>query len=365
MSLTNTTDTTTDVICLRPGLTRATFFESGPASRGAEPERIDTALFDVDGVLIDTQRSYRLSVIAASERLVRGVNGLTEAPSPMISPEDVALFKLAGGFNSDWDATQLFAALWTARLREWRGQPEAEVSLAEWAARASAAARAGHGGVAWLRETVPASAIPADDVARWAHDEFYWGAKLAQEIYGHAPQYAPEAEGYVHNEELLLDATVLPELARRGVTRLGLITGRVGPEVGWAVRHVVGGCGFVEGSERSTAEGAEWFESEHGRSPFGCIVPATIFAKPDPRALAHAVEALGSQAAVYVGDTADDLDLVLRYRRELQPAQPALPPVLAVTIASGADAAEYQRRGADIVLSSVRGLPRALNALGL
>lgn len=355
MSLPNTTDE----IWVRPGLTRAAFFDGAHRDSEGGPARIHTALFDVDGVLIDTRRSYRLSVIAASERLVRGVNGLTDAPSPMVTPEDVALFKLAGGFNSDWDATQLFAALWTARLREWRGQPEADVPLAEWAARASAAARAGRGGVTWLRETVPSSAIPADDVARWAHDEYYWGAELAWEIYGHSPLYAPEAVGFVHNEELLLDDALLPELRRRGVTQLGLITGRVGPEVGRAVGRIVGGCGVVEGD---AADGPVWFESEHGRSPFGCIVPATIFAKPDPRALVYAVEALGLQPAVYVGDTADDLDLVLRYRREQRTARPELPPVLAVTIAAGADAEEYRRRGADVILSSVRKLPAALDA---
>ena len=352
----------TDAIWLRPGLSRASLFGTESARGDTGPTRIDTALFDVDGVLIDTRRSYRLSVIAASERLVRVVNGLTDAPSPMVTQSDVSLFKLAGGFNSDWDATQLFAALWTARLREWRGQPEAEVPLAEWAARASTAAREGRGGVAWLRATVPASAIPADDVARWAHDEFYWGAKLAWEIYDHSPLYAPEAEGFVHNEELLLDETLLPELRRRGVTNLGLITGRVGPEVGWAVRRVANGCGLMENDASS---GGEWFDSEHGRSPFGCIVHATIFAKPDPRALAHAIAALGSRSAMYVGDTADDLDLVLRYRREMRAARPELPPVLAVAIASGSDAEEYRRRGADIVLSSVRDLSAALDMAAL
>lgn len=352
---------TTDAIWLRPGLTREAFFEREHASQRASLEYIDTALFDVDGVLIDTRRSYRLSVIAASERLVRVVNGLTDAPSPMVSPEDIAHFKLAGGFNSDWDATQLFAALWTARLREWRGRPEADVSLQEWASRASAAARAGQGGVAWLRATVPASAIPDDDVARWAHDEFYWGAALVREIYGHVPEYAPEAEGFVHNEELLLDEALLPQLRRRGVSKLGLITGRVGPEVGRAVSRIVSGCALVEGEN---SDGAVWFESEHGRSPFGCIVPATVFAKPDPRALAHAIEALGSRAAVYVGDTADDLDLVLRYRRESRAMRPELPPVLAVTVASGREADEYRRRGADVVVSSVRSLPQALAMAG-
>ena len=105
---------TTSAIWLRPGLRLGTFLENAGS--------LDTALFDVDGVLIDTTRSYRYAVAYASEHLVRVVNGLSSAPSPMVSADDIAVFKLAGGFNSDWDATQLFAALWTARLREWRGQ---------------------------------------------------------------------------------------------------------------------------------------------------------------------------------------------------------------------------------------------------
>src|SRR5215472_14812567 len=146
-------------IWLRPGVRR--------------PPHLDAALFDVDGVLIDTRRSYRLAVAHGAEHIVREVNGLRQAPSLMVRAEDVAQFKLAGGFNSDWDATQLFAALWTARLREWKGQPEAEVPIQDWALQASVAAREQRGGLDWLKATVPATAIPSDATARWAHDEFY------------------------------------------------------------------------------------------------------------------------------------------------------------------------------------------------
>jgi HAD superfamily phosphatase len=278
----SSTDSSTDhpAVWLRPGLRL--------------PARLDTALFDVDGVLIDTCRSYRLAVMHASEHLVREVNGLRDAPSPMVSAEDVALFKLAGGFNSDWDATQLFVALWMARLREWKSQPEADVSIAEWARRASEAAREGRGGVAWLAATVPASASPDAETARWAHDEFYWGAALVRQHYDHEPLYAPEAEGFVHNELLLLDDDLLPALAGRGITRYGLIPGATG--------------------------------------------------------------------ALYLGDTADDLDLVLRYRRELSPDAPTVP-VAAVLIATGAEAETYASRGADIVLPHVRDLPAAIDSL--
>jgi HAD superfamily phosphatase len=342
----------TSAVWLRPGYRLDAFLAGAP--------RLDTALFDVDGVLIDTRRSYRLAVCYAAEHIVRVLNGLSDAPAPLVTPEDVAAFKLAGGFNSDWDAAQLFAALWTAKLREWRGRPEAEVPVCEWAARASAAARAGRGGMAWVRATIPASAIPDDETARWAMDEQYWGSDLLRAFFGREPLYAPDAPGLVHNEALLLGEELLPALAASGITKLGLITGRVGPEVGWAVTRLAAGSGLPDDE---TGGIVTWVEGEHGRSPFGAIVPATVYAKPDPRALVEAVRALGARAALYAGDTADDLDLVLRYRREAQAADPALPPVLAVQIASGDEAAVYRERGADIIIPHVAQLPAALALL--
>jgi HAD superfamily phosphatase len=318
---------------------------------------LDTALFDVDGVLIDTTRSYRYAVSQASEHLVRVVNGLSDAPSPMVSAEDVAAFKLAGGFNSDWDATQLFAALWTARLREWKGQPEAEVPIQDWALRASAAAREQRGGLDWLRATVPATAVPASATARWAHDEFYWGNALVRQLYGHEPCFAPDAHGFVHNEELLCTAELFSQLARVGIGKFGLITGRAGAEVNWAVDRLGTEC--MDGHPDALV----WYENAYGRSPFGAIVSADMYVKPDPQALIYALETLNSRAAVYVGDTADDLDLVLRYRQNSQLTAETSMPVLAVCVAHGEEALVYQERGADIVISQVADLPAALASI--
>jgi phosphoglycolate phosphatase-like HAD superfamily hydrolase len=310
---------------------------------------LDAAIFDVDGVLIDTSQSYVRSVMSASEHLVRVVNGMREAPSPLLSPDDIQLFKLAGGWNNDWDCTALFTALWTARLREWRGRLEADVSLAEWARLATVAAGAGQGGLRWLSEIAPASAIPDLDVARWAHDEYYWGATLVRELYGHKPQYAPDAPGFVHNERLLLDSATIWALRQRGISRFGLITGRVGPEVNWASRAIAQAWSEDDDPPR--------YESAYGRSPFGAIIAATEYVKPDPAALVAALDRLGAHGALFVGDTADDLDLTLRYQREVEGALP----VLAVCVAEGAAAETFIARGADIVLSSVAELPASLS----
>jgi phosphoglycolate phosphatase-like HAD superfamily hydrolase len=325
-------------------------------------DTLDTVLFDVDGVLIETTRSYRLAVIHATDRLVRVFLGLADAPDPLLTLEDVAAFKLAGGFNSDWDLTQALTALWTARLREWRGQPVAEVSVREWAARASDAARAGHGGTAWMRATFPASAIPSYDVARWACDEFYWGAALVRELLDHEPEYAPEATGFVHNETLLLPKDLLPTLVGAGIRHLGLITGRLGPEVGWAVQELAAACAPDPAADGG-ASPFGWHDGPYGRSPFAVVVSADLLVKPDPRALVHAAREVGAVGGVYVGDTADDLDLVLRYRAELQPNDTALPPFWAVMVASGPDVEVYAARGADAVIAHVGELPAALAAL--
>jgi phosphoglycolate phosphatase-like HAD superfamily hydrolase len=62
-----------------------------------------------------------------------------------------------------------------------------------------------------------------------------------------------------------------------------------------------------------------------------------------------------------VGDTADDLELVLRYRQDFaHTSTQDIPRVLAAQIAHGDDAQIYQERGADIVVEHIRDLPLAL-----
>ena len=309
---------------------------------------LDTAVFDVDGVLIDTTGSYRLSVIATTEYLVGERLGLWQrnADDPLVTLEDVRAFKLAGGFNNDWDLAFTFSALCTARLREWRGQPLAAISIKEWATRAYAATQQDQGGIGWAREVTPASAQPEYALAQMVHDEFYWGAALLRELVHREPRYVLDAPGLVRNEEMLIPSTLLSHLEDQGVRRSALITGRVGAEVTWAVRLL-----------EQTLKGGTRFSSKWGPSPFEQIVPGEEIAKPDPTALRLVARQLQSQAGFYVGDTADDLALVLNYRASAESTEP---PFLAIMIASGPEAEIYGQRGADLILSHISELPVAL-----
>lgn len=299
------------------------------------PQPFDTIFFDVDGVLIQTISSFHATDIAVAEYVTSTIHGLQwdqHEGQALVTIADVDAFKQAGGFNNDWDMCYLLASLSTARLREWRATPLAERSIHEWAAQAREAHLRGHGGRAWVEATIPASArMDYQEIGDLYH-EIYWGADGFRRWFGQEPHYLPDAPGFVQTEEMLFAADFPARLRQAGIQHLGMITGRVGPEVTSALERMEAYCG-----ER-------WWE---------VVVPADICPKPDPRALRMAIDAVHAQGGLYIGDTADDYDLVRLYRANQQENEPDF---IAAMLVQPAEVELYKGRGADMIVRSVEAL---------
>jgi phosphoglycolate phosphatase-like HAD superfamily hydrolase len=296
------------------------------------PHPFDTIIFDVDGVLIRAIDSFHAADIAVAEYIAGTINRLDWDRSegkPLVTIEDVRAFKRAGGYNNDWDMCYLLSALFTARLREWKGTSFAERSIEEWSALSRKANLRGHGGIAWVHQVIPATAQPDYNIVGDIYHEAYWGAIEFEKRFGRPPRYLPDAPGFVHREEILFPSDFPAQLRKTGIQHLGIITGRVGPEVDSALEHI---------EEHS---GERWWD---------VVIPADICPKPDPRAMRLAIEAVGAKGGLYIGDTADDLDLVLRYRAGKKAYDPD---ILAAMIVSEDEVPTYQERGADFIFSSV------------
>jgi HAD superfamily phosphatase len=301
------------------------------------PTPLDTLLFDVDGVLVRTIDSFHATDIATAEYVAGTIHrldwGQHEGKS-LFTHADVLAFKQAGGYNNDWDMCYLLATLGTARLREWKGTSLAERSSEEWARLSRAANLAGHGGIEWVREVMPATAQLPYDVIGDIYHEYYWGASEYERWYGHSPRYLPDFPGFVRNEKMLFPPDFFRGLRDRGIRHLGMITGRVGPEVDSVLEHMEAYC-----SER-------WWD---------VVIPADICPKPDPRAIRLAIEgmAAGVGGGIYIGDTSDDLDVVLNYRATKKADEPE---ILAAMLVHEDEVSLYQQRGADMIVGSVTDL---------
>jgi HAD superfamily phosphatase len=301
------------------------------------PSSLDTMLFDIDGVLVQTIDSFHATDIAAAEYVAGTIFGLDwgqgEGKS-LFTHDDVLAFKQAGGYNNDWDMCYLLATLGVARLREWKGASFAARSSLEWAALSRVANVEGHGGITWVRDVMPATAQLPYNIIGDIYHELYWGASEYQRWFGRPPRYLPDCPGFVKNERMLFPTDFFARLRKRGIQHMGMITGRVGPEVESVLERIEDYCG-----ER-------WWD---------VVIPADVCPKPDPRALRLALEGIGSdvRSGLYIGDTGDDLDVVLNYRATSQAGEPGM---LAVMLVRQDEVELYQQRGADMIVGAVTDL---------
>ncbi|HCI82113.1 MAG TPA: hypothetical protein DHW02_20765 [Ktedonobacter sp.] len=302
------------------------------------PMPFDTVFFDVDGILIDTLASFHATDLATAEYVAGTIYhldwGQHEDPNRhLLTIADVDAFKQAGGYNNDWDMCYLLAALATARLREWHNTPLAERSTQEWATLSREANLQGHGGRAWVDATFPQSARLDYDIIGDIYHEYYWGANNIRKYFGHEPRYLPNAEGFVHHERMMYSLDFFARLRQIGIQHMGMITGRVGPEV-------------VDALERMREySGEQWWQ---------VVISADTCPKPDPRALRLAINATHARGGLYIGDTADDYDLVRRYQATQQADEPDM--IAAVLVTKPEEIALYKERGADVIVGSVEAL---------
>lgn len=305
------------------------------------PRFFDTLFFDLDGTLIKTIDSFHATDIAVAEYVVGQLNGLDWGQNQgkrLLTYDDVLVFKQAGGYNNDWDMCYLLAALCTARWREWRGTELAERSYAEWAALSYHANLEGRGGLTWVREVVPLSAQADYALVGEIYRELYWGAVELRKRYGQIARHFPDFTGYIHTEEMFFQPDFFARLRQRGIRHMGIITGRVGPEVDIALEML------------EAYSGERWWE---------VVISADLMPKPDPRALQLAIAGIagGVKAGLYVGDTGDDLSVVLNYHAQRQSGEPE---ILAVVLAYPHEVGLYQERGADFVISHINDIVRCL-----
>lgn len=263
----------------------------------------DTVVFDVDGVLVDTDASYTEAVLRTLRRLV---------PDAPVDRALVRLWRRSGDWNNDWDLCDgLYCWL--------RAEPR--LPAAEAATRT----------LADLRSAAGARAALDHAAIQGLFEEHYNGTAVAVARYGVTPRIHNDRPLAAH-EPILLGPELLPALAALGLTRIGVVTGRVR---------------------------ADW----EAVRPRLALPPGTVVAtdedgrKPDPGPLQRVLAALDSRGAIVVGDTLNDL-------RMTQACDRAGPIRARCVIRCAPDEiARYREAGASATIRTLAELPGAVRAL--
>ena len=263
---------------------------------------IDAVVFDVDGVLVDTDRSY-------TEAVIRTIQWLQ--PGAPIDRAMVRLWRRSGDWNNDWD-------LCYGLYRWLNGSPRLDA--------ATAARRT----LAELRAGAPALGLGYAEV-QGIFEEHYNGTDVAVARYG-TPARVHNARPLAMDEEVMLEPSLLAELRAIGIAKFGVVTGRMRAD--WD--QVAGRIPLPRGIPVAT--------DEDGR-------------KPDPAPLALVADALGAAGLAMVGDTLNDLRMTQAYAR--------VGTISAVCIIRCDDdeSDAYLRAGAAGTIRALGDLPDALRSL--
>ncbi len=285
---------------------------------------VDAVVFDVDGVLVDTDASYGEAAVRTVQHFLVREAGLRD-DGQAIDRATLRSFKTTGSWNNDWDLAQgllcwLLAAPGSS-TRELRSGAEpiavaARRDLADLVARAGARAP-------WTWEEI-----------RGVFEELYNGTAAAVDRYGTTPRLHV-TRGLAENEPVLVRPTLFSALATLGIAKIGVVTGR---------------------------NAADWEQVRHRLA-----LPATVAVvtsddgqKPDPLLLLRVVAALDARGALAVGDTLDDLRMAKAYLRTPHAARC---PVTPVVLCSPDEEAAYRAEGARYFLRAIDDLPALVRTL--
>lgn len=333
--------------------------------------QLGALVFDMDGVLVDVSESYRDATCQTVRLYLETGLGLDRRAGDWVSRDQVAAFKLAGGFNNDWDLTAAILMYYLANLEAGSlapTKPERPVDVLAYLGKAGShihstldesalkeglvffASQVGQagGGLDAARRRLGdrndhllfASGDPrATNLVKRIFEEVYLGEEQFRAEYGETPLVA-RGEGLQRRERLIAGKETLDALGKH--VALGIATGRPRRQALAALERfrILDLFRSMLTLEDVVAEEKRQFQST-GKT--------VRLSKPDPYALWQAARRLAPDLArfAYVGDTPDDV-------RAANAAKSAIDYISIGCLASARDPEElrreFERAGADVII---------------
>ena len=219
-------------------------------------KEFDSIIFDMDGVLVDESRSYRLAIEMTVNNFLAKNGTKTK-----ITQEDVRIIKSFPGFNNDWDVSFVLIDLIQ------RGKDKQNYSDD-------------------IRLVTPSRRKTKKYLGiKDIFQSYYLGEKLFKEIYNRPPVIF-YARGLNLNDSLLIDEVLLTALA--GKYKLGIATSRPRLEALFTARNLK-------------------ITPQLIKEEFIVAKEDAAREKPEPDPLLEVKKRMGVLTPIYIGDTINDV----------------------------------------------------------
>ncbi|MDD5014725.1 MAG: HAD hydrolase-like protein, partial [Atribacterota bacterium] len=204
--------------------------------------QVDTLVFDIDGVLIDVRDSFRKAICQTVQFYFKEILRF-QGSQNLINPKEIEYFKMAGGFNNDWNLTSAVVLFYLMKARENNLKDVDELrSIKPDIKTFTTKMLFSGGGLAKVIDSIEKDdQIKEQILSLWDKDlitkifqEIYAGEEHCYNIYGFHPSLIKK-DGLIKQERIIIDKNKKDFLQNYS---LGVLTGRTEREARVALERL-------------------------------------------------------------------------------------------------------------------------------
>jgi HAD superfamily phosphatase len=257
-------------------------------------------IFDIDGVLLDTRKSYNKTIKKTVEYLVKYINPTIGNVSKLVSDELIFNFRKSGMFNNDTDtsyALLLSILCGPSKISDLHIFIENISNNATLNGISSVENYLQGYSESRLKELKKLLNYPGGihrSILTRVFDENFYGSYLFKKQHNINSKYY-FGKPLIENDALLVSHSTMKKISNFFNKRIGIVSGRSRIAAEYSMKSLIkffdnNGSIYLEDQER-------------------------VMGKPDPSGLIKCVKSFGVNNAFYVGDSVEDLLMVQRARK--------------------------------------------------
>ncbi len=299
---------------------------------------IDAVIFDCDGVLIDVTKSYDLTINNTALYILKDVAKISD--SIPIDSEIIDGFKSTGGFNDEVDLAYASILAIVAAKRLKRDQRSFIYDVIANADSTGISSVEKHiqkfVDVKDIMKILDYPGPHAENPLYRVFDQMFYGPQMYKKLFNCNSEFSES--GLIENDLIIVSKDLLDVLYGRFL-HIGMVTGRGIESVRYSLKELLG---------KFDLENSFFLEDE-----------SRELAKPNPEPLLRAIRGMNSRCCLYVGDSMEDL--IMAKRATKLGCRTIFCGITGTNRNSGRKLELFERNGAQLVLESIKLLPKALN----
>ena len=301
--------------------------------------RVDSVIFDCDGVLIDITKSYDLTIIKTTRYVLENFANINDSLD--IDFKIIDRFKSTGGFNDEVDLTYAAIISLVAAKKLKKDQTDFIFDVIR---------HADTSGIIsvekYIESLIDISEIKDQLSYPGAHhenplyrifDQLFYGPKLYEKLFGIASSFSES--GLIEQDDVILNNKLIKILQKKFDSKIAMVTGRGKESVRYSLKELL---------DEFDLTNSVFLEDEPRE-----------FAKPNHKRLLDSIHGLNSVSTLYVGDSMEDF-IMAKKIMDLG-YQTTFCGIMGTSKNPQEKLELFEKNGAVLILNSIHLLPKVLN----